>query len=71
MTTWALLAPGPSASAEDAERVRAAGIPLGVIGNAFQLAPWADFLAATDSAWWRKYPEALTLPGASTDAEYA
>ena len=62
MTTWALLAPGPSASAEDAERVRAAGIPLGVIGNAFQLAPWADFLAATDSAWWRKYPEALTLP---------
>jgi hypothetical protein len=64
MTTWALLAPGPSASAEDAERVRAAGIPLGVIGNAFQLAPWADFLAATDAAWWRKYPEALTLPGA-------
>lgn len=63
MTTWALLAPGPSASAEDAERVRAAGIPLGVIGNAFQLAPWADFLAATDAAWWRKYPEALTLPG--------
>src|SRR5690606_23202615 len=55
MTTWALLAPGPSASAEDAERVRAAGIPLGVIGNAFQLAPWADFLAATDSAWWRTY----------------
>src|SRR5690606_41886310 len=64
MTTWALLAPGPSASAEDAERVRAAGIPLGVIGNAFQLAPWADFLAATAAAWWRKYPEALTLPGA-------
>jgi len=64
MTTWALLAPGPSASAEDAERVRAAGIPLGVIGNAFQLAPWADFLAATDAAWWRKFPEALTLPGA-------
>lgn len=25
MTTWVLLAPGPSASAEDAERVRAAG----------------------------------------------
>src|SRR5690606_22558214 len=64
VTTWALLAPGPSASAEDAERVRAAGIPLGVIGNAFQLAPWADCLAATDSAWWRKYREAMTRPGA-------
>lgn len=62
MTTWALLAPGPSASAEDAGRVKAAGIPLGAIGNAFQLAPWADFLAATDSAWWHQYPEALRLP---------
>ena len=58
---WALLAPGPSASVEDPERVRAAGIPLGAIGNAFQLAPWADFLAATDSSWGRKYPEALRL----------
>ena len=42
MTTWALLAPGPSASAELAERLR--GFPLGVVGNAFELAPWADFI---------------------------
>ena len=63
MTTWALLAPGPSASAEQAARIRDAGIPLGAIGNAFQLAPWADFIAATDGAWWRKYPEAKAPPG--------
>ena len=63
MTTWALLAPGPSASAEDAERVRAAGIPLGVISSAFPLAPWADFIAATDGGWWRKYPEVKQLAG--------
>lgn len=63
MTTWALLAPGPSATADDAERVQAAGIPLGAIGNAFQLAPWAQFIAATDSGWWRKHPEAKALPG--------
>lgn len=62
MTTWAILAPGPSASSEDAERVRAAGIPLGVVSSAFPLAPWADFIASTDAAWWRKYPEALRLP---------
>jgi hypothetical protein len=64
MTTWALLAPGPSASADDAARVAAAGIPIGAIGNAFQLVESPAFIAATDSAWWRKYPEALTLPGA-------
>lgn len=62
MTTWALLAPGPSASAELAERLR--GLPLGVIGNAYELAPWADFLAATDASWWRKHPEAAKFQGA-------
>jgi hypothetical protein len=58
VTTWALLAPGPSASADDAARVAAAGIPIGAIGNAFQLVESPAFIAATDSAWWRKYPEA-------------
>lgn len=55
---WCLLAPGPSASAEDAERIREAGIPLGAVGNGFTLAPFAAFIAATDSAWWRRHPEA-------------
>src|SRR5690554_1164570 len=64
MTTWALLAPGPSATAEDAERVRSAGLPLGAVTSAFELAPWADFIAATDGAWWRRYPDAKQLPGA-------
>lgn len=36
---------------------------VGVVNNAYQLAPWADFIAATDSAWWRANPEALALPG--------
>lgn len=58
MTCWALLAPGPSASADDALRVHEAGIPLGAVGNAFELAPFAQFIAATDAAWWRRYPEA-------------
>ncbi len=61
MTTWALLAPGPSASAELAEKVR--HLPVGAIGNAFELAPWARFIASADSGWWRKYPEARQLPG--------
>lgn len=61
MTAWVLLAPGPSASAGLAERLR--GFRLGVVGCAYQLAPRADFIAATDSAWWRNYPDAMALPG--------
>jgi hypothetical protein len=57
---WALLAPGPSAKAELAEKVR--GLRLGVIGCAYQLAPWADFIAASDRGWWRNYPDAMELP---------
>lgn len=56
----ALLAPGPSATREQAEAVWP--LPLGVVGCAYQLAPWADFIAASDAAWWRKYPEAMQLP---------
>lgn len=56
-----LLAPGPSASQALADSVR--GYRLGVIGCAFQLAPWAEFICASDRGWWRKYPEAMELPG--------
>lgn len=56
MTTWALLAPGPSLTAEQAERVR--HLPTGAVSGAFELAPWARFIAAADAGWWRKYPEA-------------
>ena len=58
MTTWALLAPGPSASAEQARIAQEAGFPVGAVGNAFQLVDSPAFIAASDSAWWRKHPEA-------------
>jgi hypothetical protein len=60
VSVWALFAPGPSASAELAESVR--HIPTGAVSNAYQLAPWAQFVAASDAAWWRKYPEAMKFP---------
>ncbi len=63
MTVWALIAPGPSATAADVARVAAANIPIGSIGNAFQLTESPAFIAAADAAWWRKYPEAKKLPG--------
>lgn len=52
MSAWALLAPGPSASAEPIERARDSGMRVGVVCNAYELAPWAEFIAATDLDWW-------------------
>lgn len=60
MSTWALLAPGPSASAELA--ARAGHLPLGAVGCAWELAPAARFIASADAAWWRSYPEAAAVP---------
>lgn len=52
MTTWLLLAPGPSA------RPVTTDLPIGAVGNAFELAPQARFIAHSDAAWWRHHPQA-------------
>lgn len=74
MTTFVLLAPGPSMSQALADRVRAIRdaahaddtappVRVGVVTSAWPLAPWADFLAANDVRWWRKTPEAHAFAG--------
>lgn len=49
-------------SRELAESVRGRAI-VGVITSAWPLAPWADFLAATDARWWRLNPDAKAFVG--------
>lgn len=56
-----LLAPGPSMSQDVADRFK--GRPVGVVGNCFELAPWADFLAAQDRKWWCAHPQAKDFTG--------
>lgn len=56
-----LLAPGPSMSEALADSFR--GQMVGAVGNCFQIAPWADFMAAQDRKWWTAYPEALEFAG--------
>src|SRR5690606_17149021 len=56
-----LLAPGPSASQALADSLR--GGFVGVVGNAYELAPWANFMAATDRKWWEKHPAAMRFAG--------
>ncbi len=50
--TVAVLASGPSMSAEVAECVRAADVPAIAINSTIKLAPWAWALYAADIEWW-------------------
>ena len=61
MTTWAILASGPSMSKELAESVR----PFRVIAvsNTYELAPWADVLVSNDKSWWTNTPNAKNFMG--------
>jgi len=63
---FVLLAPGPSMSRAVADSVR--GQKVGVVTSAMPLAPWADFLAATDAGWWLRTPESRKFAGAKYSA---
>lgn len=62
MSICFVLAPGESLSATVAERVRGCGTVIAV-GNAYELAPWADALVANDRIWWDEHPAAMDFAG--------
>ena len=62
MSVAFVLAPGPSMSQALADRVRGLGVVVAV-GNAYELAPWADALVANDLTWWNEHPEARKFAG--------
>lgn len=61
MTTWAVLASGPSMSQKVADSVR--GLPTVVVSNCHELAPWADVLVSSDRQWWTHNPSAKDFAG--------
>lgn len=62
MTTFAVLATGPSMSQEIADALRGK-IRAVAVADAYKLAPWADALVANDLRWWNHYREALQFEG--------
>lgn len=48
-------------SQEIADRLR--GENVIAVGNVFELAPWAQALAANDVSWWRNHPAAMKFAG--------
>jgi hypothetical protein len=61
--TVAILASGPSLTAEDVGAVRAAGLRTIVTNTTFRAAPWADALMGFDSRWWREHIEEVRKSG--------
>ena len=61
MTTWAVLATGPSMSQAQADA--ACAFPCVAVSDAYRLAPWAEALASVDAAWWSAHPAAIDHPG--------
>lgn len=62
MTTWAILASGPSMSQAVADAVRDR-VKVAAVSDSYRLAPWADLLVSADSKWWRCHPEAAEFQG--------
>lgn len=61
MTTWAILASGPSMSQEIADSVK--GLKVVAVSNTYELAPWADVLVSSDRTWWTNNPGAFYFEG--------
>jgi hypothetical protein len=62
MTTFAVLASGPSMSQAVADQVRGRCKVIAV-SDTYKLAGWADALVSSDAAWWKAHPEALEFEG--------
>lgn len=56
-----LLLPGPSMSQALADSV--SGHRVGAVNNCYELAPWAEFIAATDKRWWQFNQDAHQFAG--------
>jgi hypothetical protein len=73
MSTFAVLATGPSLTAEQVDKVR--GLRVVAVSDAYRLALWAEALVSADKAWWLHHrPEfagrrfsALRVPGMDTE----
>lgn len=51
MSTWAVLASGPSMTQEIADQCREA-CKVVAVSDSYRIAPWADAIVAQDKAWW-------------------
>jgi hypothetical protein len=68
--TVAVLASGPSLTANLADAVRDSGLCTIVVNSTVHLAPWADMLYAADAEWWT-HPANLSAIAAFQGVKYS
>lgn len=68
-STIVCVAGGPSLRPEDVNYVHGKARVIAV-NDAYRLAPWADVLYASDSAWWAAHQAAHVLPGLKYSVEW-
>lgn len=62
MGTFAVLATGPSLTADQVEAVRGrCGVVA--VSDAYRMAPWANALVSQDLSWWRHHKDAVGFAG--------
>ncbi len=61
--TIVCLGTGESLTQADVDYVRNRATAVIAVNDAYQLAPWADVLHASDAKWWGWHPEALGFAG--------
>ena len=65
--TVAVLGSGPSMSKKVADSVQ--HLPRIVLNTTYQLAPDADYIYASDTAWWHRFPDVFTCPGVKVSTQ--
>lgn len=68
--TAAILATGPSLTADDVDYCRGKARVI-VVNDAYTLAPWADVLYACDAKWWKWHEGVPTFAGAKWSLEHS
>jgi len=61
-SSWAIIASGPSLTAEDCEAVRLFGLPTIAVNSSWKAARFAEVIYGGDDVWWKAYGHEIDIP---------
>lgn len=61
-SSWAIVASGPSLTAEDCEALRQSGLPTIAVNSSWKLARFAEVIYGGDDVWWKAYEHEIDIP---------
>lgn len=61
-SSWAIVASGPSLTAEDCEALRQSGLPTIAVNSSWKAARFAEVIYGGDDVWWQSYGHEIDIP---------